>query len=122
MRLIGNILWVIIGGFHGSILWMLGGLILCITVIGFPLGIQCFKIGWFVLFPFGKSVTPGKFGLGGLILNIVWIFLWGWAIFSVHIITGLLLCITIIGIPFGIQHFKIAIVGLLPLGSEINNN
>jgi uncharacterized membrane protein YccF (DUF307 family) len=59
MRLIGNLLWVIFGGLHGSLLWLLGGLILCITIIGIPLGMQCFKIGWFVFFPFGKSVSPG---------------------------------------------------------------
>ena len=119
MRLIGNLLWVIFGGFHGSLMWLLGGFFLCITIIGIPLGFQCFKIGWFVFFPFGKSVNPGRFGVGGLLLNIIWIILWGWAIFSVHIVTGLLLCLTILGIPFGIQHFKIAIVGLLPFGAEI---
>lgn len=119
MYFIGNILWLLLGGIIAFILWMLAGLILCITIIGIPFGIQCFKIAEFVLWPFGKEIELGNFGAGGLLLNIIWLLFFGWEFAIFHVVIGLILCITIIGIPFGLQHFKFAKLGLIPFGARI---
>jgi uncharacterized membrane protein YccF (DUF307 family) len=118
MKLIGNILWVIFEGFWLALGWLLAGLLLCITVIGIPFGIQCFKIAGFVLFPFGKEINYGK-GTGSFLLNIIWIIFGGLGLAIGSLMMGLLWCITIIGIPFGIQSIKLAKLSLMPFGSEI---
>ncbi len=119
MSLIGNLLWLIFGGLIASILWLVGGLLACLTIVGIPFGIQCFKIGGLVLTPFGRDVEVGRFGVGGLVGNILWIVLLGWELCLLHLAMGLIFCITIIGIPFGMQHFKLAKLALLPFGAEI---
>jgi uncharacterized membrane protein YccF (DUF307 family) len=119
MNFVGNIIWLIFGGILASIGWALAGLILCITVIGIPFGLQCFKIAQFVLWPFGKQIELGHFGVGGLLLNIIWLILFGWELALAHLIIGALFCITIIGIPFGLQHFKFAALGFIPFGATI---
>jgi uncharacterized membrane protein YccF (DUF307 family) len=119
MNFLGNILWLIFGGIVSSIAWALAGLLLCITVVGLPFGIQCFKIANFVLWPFGRDIEIGDFGVGGLLLNIIWILVCGWELMVLHLITGLFLCITVVGIPFGLQHFKFARLGLIPFGAKI---
>jgi uncharacterized membrane protein YccF (DUF307 family) len=78
MNFIGNIIWLLIGGIIAAIAWLLAGLVLCITIIGIPFGIQCFKIAQFVLWPFGKEIQLGNFGAGGLIFNIIWLIVFGW--------------------------------------------
>ena len=110
-----NILWFIFGGFEICLGWCFFGLILCITIIGIPAGIQCFKIGCFALCPFGKQVVPKEGGLSGcdLCLNILWILFCGLWIAIGEIFAGIFWCITICGIPFGIQCFK------LPFGARI---
>ena len=120
MNFIGNILWLLLGGIIAAILWFIAGMILCLTVIGIPFGIQCFKIAAFVLWPFGKEIELGHFGAGGLILNIIWLIFLGWEVAITHLVIGAILCITIIGIPFGLQHFKFAKLGLSPFGAEIH--
>lgn len=119
MHFIGNIIWLLFGGLIVSGLWFLSGLLLCVTVIGIPFGIQCLKIAGFVLWPFGKEIELGHFGAGGLIFNIIWLIFFGWEFALTHLVIGSLLCITIIGIPFGIQHFKFAKLGLIPFGARI---
>jgi len=119
MNFIGNIIWLVFGGIIAAILWSLAGLILCVTVIGIPFGLQCFKIANFVLWPFGKEIELGHFGAGGLIFNIIWLLLFGWEFAITHLVTGLVFCITIVGIPFGLQHFKFAALGLIPFGAKI---
>lgn len=119
MNFIGNVIWLILGGIIGAILWAIGGLLLCITIIGIPFGVQCFKIAGFVLWPFGREIEPGNFGVGGLILNIIWIIVCGWELAVTHLVIGGIFCITIIGIPFGLQHFKFALLGLMPFGAKI---
>lgn len=119
MNFIGNIIWLVFGGIFASILWALAGLLLCITVIGIPFGVQCFKIANFVLWPFGKEIELGHFGVGGLLLNIIWLIFFGWELAISHLIIGAVFCITIIGIPFGIQHFKFAKLGLIPFGAKV---
>jgi len=119
MNFFGNILWFLLGGLIMSILWFVAGLLVCITIIGIPFGIQCFKFAGFVLWPFGRQVDVGHFGFGGLLGNILWILLLGWELCILHLILGLILCITIIGIPFGIQHFKLAMLAIVPFGARI---
>lgn len=119
MNFIGNIIWLIFGGILAAILWTLAGIILCVTVIGIPFGVQCFKITRFVLWPFGKEIELGNFGAGGIILNIIWLVVFGWEFALTHLIIGLMFCVTIIGIPFGLQHFKFAKLGLIPFGAKI---
>jgi len=120
MNLLGNFIWLLFGGLIGFVIWCLAGAILCITIVGIPFGVQCFKIAGFVLWPFGKEIELGNFGAGGLIFNLIWLLLFGWELAITHLLIGLLLCITIIGIPFGVQHFKFAQLGLIPFGARIN--
>ncbi|MEL7656085.1 MAG: YccF domain-containing protein [Bacillota bacterium] len=119
MSFLGNIIWLIFGGILAAIVWFISGLLLCITIIGIPFGFQCFKIAGFVLWPFGRDIEIGNFGAGGLILNIIWIILLGWELAVTHVVIGCVFCITIIGIPFGLQHFKLAKIGLVPFGARI---
>jgi uncharacterized membrane protein YccF (DUF307 family) len=121
MSFIGNFLWLLLGGLIMSILWFLAGILVCITIIGIPFGIQCFKFAGFVLWPFGRQVDAGHFGFGGLLGNILWILLLGWELCILHLTLGLFLCITVIGIPFGIQHFKLSLLAILPFGARITN-
>lgn len=119
MNFLGNIIWLVFGGIFSSIAWFIAGLVLCITVIGIPFGLQCFKIAAFVLWPFGKEIEIGQFGVGGLLLNILWILLLGWELAITHLVFGAILCITVIGIPFGIQHFKFAKLAFVPFGARL---
>jgi uncharacterized membrane protein YccF (DUF307 family) len=119
MDFIGNIIWLLFGGLIASITWAIAGLILCVTVIGIPFGIQCFKIAAFVLWPFGKEIELGHFGAGGLLLNIIWLIFFGWGFAIAHLLIGVIFCLTIIGIPFGLQHFKFAQLALIPFGAKI---
>lgn len=119
MSFIGNIIWLVFGGILGAIAWLIAGLLLCVTIIGIPFGLQCFKIAGFVLWPFGREVEIGNFGAFGLVLNILWIALLGWELAVFHFVVGAVFCITIIGIPFGLQHFKLSLLGLVPFGARI---
>jgi len=119
MKFLGNIIWFLFGGFIAAIEWFVAGLLLCLTIIGIPMGIQCMKIAGLVMWPFGKEVKIGKFGVGGLILNIIWLIIFGLELALSHLIFGLICCVTIIGIPFDIQHFKLAKLGLMPFGAKI---
>ncbi|OGI09048.1 MAG: hypothetical protein A2Y40_09465 [Candidatus Margulisbacteria bacterium GWF2_35_9] len=118
MKLIGNIIWIILGGFVVFLEYMFAGIILCLTVIGIPFGIQCFKIAFMILAPFGKEIVD-QGGTVSLLMNVLWIIFFGIGIALSHLMMGFLLFITIIGIPFAIQHFKFAILGLLPFGKII---
>ncbi|MCL2200734.1 MAG: YccF domain-containing protein [Oscillospiraceae bacterium] len=119
MRFIGNVIWLIFGGIVEALLWFVVGLVLCLTIIGLPFGVQCMKIAGFVLWPFGREVIPGGFGVMGALANVLWIVLVGWALALMSLATGVLFCITIIGIPFGMQHFKLAKLALFPFGAQI---
>lgn len=119
MNFIGNLLWLVFGGIILALIWAVIGLILCVTVIGIPFGVQCMKIAGFVLWPFGRDITPGGFGLMGAIGNVIWILICGIELCIMHLMFGLILCVTIIGIPFGLQHFKLAKLALIPFGARI---
>lgn len=121
MRTIGNLLWLILGGIWLALGYLLGGLVMCVTIIGIPFGIQAFKMAGLVLWPFGRTVVarPDAGGVAEVIFNVIWLVLVGWGIFVAHILSGLVLCLTIIGIPFGIQSFKLSVLALWPFGREI---
>ena len=119
MKIIGNIIWWIFGGLETAIGYMTAGLVLCLTIVGIPFGFQLFKIAAVMVFPFGSKVSEAQGGLGRTILNILWFILGGIWIALTHFIFGILLCITIIGIPFGKQHFKFAGIALHPFGRDI---
>jgi len=99
--------------------WFIAGVICCITIIGIPLGLQAFKMAQLVLWPFGRTVDFSKMGTGSIILNILWILIFGWGLAAGSAILGVLYCITIIGIPFGLQWFKFAKLALFPFGAQI---
>ncbi|MBQ7338544.1 MAG: YccF domain-containing protein [Clostridia bacterium] len=117
MRLIGNILWFILGGIWLGLSWFLLGLLLCITVVGIPLGLQCFKAASLTFTPFGKEVTV-KFDAHP-IANILWALLVGWEMALGYLVSGVISCITLIGIPFGLQAFKMMKLAFLPFGAQI---
>ena len=121
MKLLGNILWAILCGWCISLYYAFVGLGFCITIIGIPFGVQLFKIAGFVLWPFGRTVVSGETDGGclSIIMNIIWILFGGIEIAISHVILGIFFCITIIGIPFGIQNFKMALLALTPFGKEI---
>lgn len=121
MKFIGNILWFLLGGFIIAIIYYLVGLLMCITVVGIPFGVQLFKFGTYSLWPFGHELVdrPGQPGCLSTIMNLVWIMCGWWEIAAMHLAFGAICCITIIGIPFGMQHFKMIVPALLPFGKEI---
>jgi uncharacterized membrane protein YccF (DUF307 family) len=120
-NLLGNLVWIIFGGLVSAFFYFLGGFVLCITIIGIPFGLQCFKIGFFVLRPFGLQAvsTNNSSGCLSLLLNIIWIICGGLGAALGHLTFGILLCLTVIGIPFGLQHFKLIEVSLMPFGKTI---
>lgn len=99
--------------------WLFVGLLWCITIVGIPIGVQCFKFAGLAFFPFGKEVTYGG-GVGSLLLNILWLIFGGIPLALEAAFIGLILCITVIGIPFGLQCFKIAKLALMPVGAKVN--
>ncbi|MGN1166652.1 MAG: YccF domain-containing protein [Lachnospiraceae bacterium] len=119
MKIIGNILWFVFGGFLSGLGWVLAGCLWCITIIGIPIGTQCFKFAGLAFFPFGKEVVYGG-GTISLLANILWLIISGIPMAVGNFITGCLWCITIIGIPFGKQFFKIAKLSLMPFGASVN--
>ena len=112
-----NLIWAVLGGIVAFILWGIFGILWCCTIIGIPLGIVCFKMAGISLCPFGRDVVYVG-GPGSVILDILWVLFTGVELAIFHLILGCIFCITIIGIPFGIQHFKIAMVAFLPFGSK----
>lgn len=118
MTFLGNLLWLVSGGLLVSFGWFVSGLLWCLTVVGIPWGIQCFKFAKLSLAPFGKEVIPGG-GVPSLIANVLWLLLSGIPMAMGHILVGVLLCLTIVGIPFGRQHFKLAALALTPFGARV---
>lgn len=121
MRFILNILWAIFGGgFVLALEYLLAGLICCITIVGIPFGMQCFKMAGLALFPFGKDYDDGgRRGVVGVALNLVWFLFAGVWIFLTHLAAAVTLAVTIIGIPFAVQHVKLAMLALFPFGVRV---
>lgn len=122
MNILGNILWIVLGGIFISMYYALVGLLFCITIVGIPFGVQLFKMAGFALWPFGHQVTagPNDSGCMSIFMNIIWIVLGGVEIAVMHAVFGLICCVTIVGIPFGLQHFKMALLALAPFGKKIS--
>lgn len=121
MNSLGNIIWLIFGGFLSALGYVVGGFALCLTIVGIPFGLQCFKLASFILWPFGREAvsTSSSGGCLATLLNVIWIVCGGFWVAIVHLFFGFLLCITIIGIPFGKQHFKLVEISLMPFGKRI---
>ena len=109
MKAIGNIVWLVVGGFLVALVYYLVGLLMCITIIGIPFGVQLFKLGTFAMWPFGRELVngPGEPGCLSTVMN--------------HLVSGLIFCITIVGIPWGLQHFKMIIPSIFPFGKIIRS-
>jgi uncharacterized membrane protein YccF (DUF307 family) len=120
IRLILNLIWLVLCGWWMAILYVLAGLVAFILIITIPFGIAAFRIASYVIWPFGRSITMRReAGIGSLIGNVIWVILLGWELALGHLISGIALCITIIGIPLGLANFKLIPISLLPLGVRI---
>jgi uncharacterized membrane protein YccF (DUF307 family) len=121
MTVLLNLIWLLLGGFIVVIAYLLGGLLLCITIIGIPFGLQCFKLAGLALAPFGREVRekepPG--GVLAIIMNVIWIILPGVELALFHLAMAILLGITIVGLPLAAQHLKMVRLAILPFGSEV---
>ena len=120
MRTIGNIIWILLGGIWTALGWCIAGIVFYITVIGIPLGRQAFKMASLTLAPFGKEIIYGG-GAPSLIANIVWVILIGMWEALIYLVVGAAFCITVVGIPFGMQLFKMAKLSLLPFGAQVRS-
>ena len=118
MKTFGNILWILLGGWICALSWLIAGCLWCITIVGAPVGIQCFKLATLSFLPFGKKVE-NEGGSVSCLLNVIWFFVSGLELALEHFLLGLVLCLTIVGIPFGLQFFKLAKLSLAPFGAEI---
>jgi uncharacterized membrane protein YccF (DUF307 family) len=115
-----NVLWLIFGGWISALLWLFAGAILAVTVIGLPWTPAAFRLASFSAWPFGRSVIDKPTGQDvSLILNILWLVFAGWWLALHHVVLGIALAVTLIGIPFALQHFKLAVISLMPVGKEV---
>jgi uncharacterized membrane protein YccF (DUF307 family) len=121
MNFIGNLIWLIFGGILIAIEYLIGSLFLMITIIGIPFGLQTLKMASLAIWPFGRDtrVHPRASGCLYILMNVIWLLTGGLWIAVTHAVLGLILCITIIGIPFGLQHFKLTAIALNPFGRDI---
>ena len=121
MSLLGNILWLILGGFFAGPGYIIGGLLLCLTIIGIPFGVQSIKLGVATMVPFGKEIVESPHANSTLtvIFNLIWLILFGWEIALTHLVSALILAVTIIGLPFAKQHIKLIPLALFPFGRDL---
>jgi uncharacterized membrane protein YccF (DUF307 family) len=128
LRLILNLLWFVLGGFVSGLLWLLSGVLLAITIVGLPWAFAAFRIAGFSAWPFGRQVVSrdlhtGREDLGtgplGFVMNVVWFVLGGWYLALSHLVMAVGLAVTIIGIPFALQHVKLALISLAPVGKQV---
>ncbi|NKQ55187.1 YccF domain-containing protein [Amycolatopsis sp. K13G38] len=120
MNLVLNVIWLVLAGFWMALGYVVAGIICCVLIITIPFGIASFRIANYALWPFGRTLVDRRdAGVGSVVGNIVWIIFAGWWLALGHLVTGFLLCVTIIGIPLGLANFKLIPVSLVPLGREI---
>jgi uncharacterized membrane protein YccF (DUF307 family) len=121
MALLGNLLWLVLAGWWVALAYVIAGIVNMITIIGIPFGIQAFKLAGYALWPFGRVVVTTESGYGPLAIigNVIWLILTGWELALAHLIAGVLLCLTIIGIPLGIASFKMIWLALVPFGKRV---
>jgi uncharacterized membrane protein YccF (DUF307 family) len=121
MTILGNIIWLVFGGIIIAVQYLIGSIVLFLTIIGIPFGLQTLKMASLALWPFGRDtrVHPRSSGCLYILMNVIWLLTGGLWIAISHLVFGAILCITIIGIPFGMQHFKLTAVALSPFGRDI---
>lgn len=120
VRTLGNVLWFLLAGWWLAILYAVAGVIACVLVVTIPFGIASFRLAGYALWPFGRRVEVHRgAGVPSLLGNVVWIVLFGWELFLAHVLAGVLLCVTVVGIPFGVASFKMAGLALVPLGTRV---
>ena len=128
MKTLGNILWFLCGGLWSGLLWYLAGVLMALSIVGLPWARACFLLGRFTLWPFGRELVDrrqltGRDDLGtgtlGLVGNILWFVLIGWTLAVSHLVSALACAVTIIGVPFAVQHLKLAVASLCPIGKEV---
>lgn len=120
LRLVLNVIWLVLAGFWLALMYALAGIVAFILIVTIPFGFAAFRMANFALWPFGRKVVPKPdAGVPSLIGNIIWIILFGWQLALAHLVTGIVLCLTIIGIPLGLGSFKLIPVSLVPIGTEI---
>ena len=122
MRLVLNIIWLVLSGFWMFLAYLLAGVLLCIPIITIPWAIASFRVGLYALWPFGRTIVdkPGA-GVGSFLGNVIWVIFAGIWLAIGHIVTGVAMCLTIIGIPLGIASFKLVPISLMPLGKDIGD-
>lgn len=120
MRLLGNLLWLVLAGWWLAISYVVAGVLACLTVVGIPFGIASFRLAGLVMWPFGRTaVFKRDAGVFSFIGNVLWVLLLGWELALAHLFAGLLLCLTVVGIPLGLACWKMVPLALFPLGREI---
>ena len=121
MKILGNIIWLLLGGIVIALIYYIVGLVMCVTIIGIPFGVQLFKLGTYALWPFGHELVfrPTEPGCLSTVMNLIWILLGWWEIAIIHLACGLLFSLTVVGIPWGLQHLKMALGSIFPFGKEI---
>jgi uncharacterized membrane protein YccF (DUF307 family) len=121
MKILGNLIWLVFGGFEIFLEYMVAGLILCVTIVGIPFGLQAFKLGILALWPFGQTIQYKEYAPGCLstFMNVIWFIFGGIIISLTHLFFGIILCLTIVGIPWGKQHFKMTSLALAPFGRRV---
>lgn len=121
MNLLGNLVWLLFGGFVSGVGYILAGIGLCLTIVGIPFGLQAIKIGLATFLPFGKEVVEVENANSALrvVFNVIWLLLFGWEIAVVHLAHAAILAITIVGIPWALQHVKLVPLALFPFGREL---
>ena len=124
MNTIGNLLWIIFGGFIIFLLYLFGSMVLFLTIVGIPFGVQTLKLAVLALLPFGKDIRQGERAGGCLyiVMNVIWILVAGIEIAITHVVLAILFAITIVGIPFAKQHLKLAVLAIMPFGNDIVEN
>lgn len=118
MNLLMNIIWFLLGGFISFLSWSVIGILWCLTIVGIPVGMQCFKFAKMAAAPFGKEIVTDNRSVS-LLINIIWMLVGGLVLAFEEVIMGIVFCLTIVGIPFGLQHFKHAKLALMPFGARI---
>lgn len=128
MRLLGNIIWVVCGGLLSGLLWYACGIVAVLTVVGIPWARSCFMLGRFTLWPFGRHLIDRRLaggrgdagtGFWGVVGNVIWFLVIGWTLFLAHVASAFLCAATLIGIPFAVQHLKLAVACVAPIGKEV---
>jgi uncharacterized membrane protein YccF (DUF307 family) len=120
MRTIGNVLWLLLAGWWLALAYLLAGLLACVLIVTIPFGLASFRLAGYALWPFGRRIEVRRgAGVPSILGNVLWIILFGWELAVLHVVAGLLLMLTILGIPFGVASIKMGALALVPLGTRI---